>query len=151
MGDSLTLRAATAADASLMARLHQSAFAEGWSAKAFAELMVLPEDFTFVVEMGGVPAGFVLARVAAGEAEILTLAISSDYRRRGLGRALMRAAAARAAEGGASALFLEVDAENIPARRLYEALGFAEVGRRGAYYRRKAGRAADALILKLQL
>ena len=151
MGDSVNLRAATAADASLMARLHKGAFAEGWSEKALADLIVLPGSFAFIVEIDGIPAGFVLTRVAADEAEILTLAVSPDYRCHGLGRALMQAAAKRAAEGGATALFLEVDAGNIPARRLYEALGFAEVGRRGAYYRRKEEQAAEALILKWPL
>ena len=147
----MNLRAATTADASLLAGLHGASFAEGWSAEAIKDLVALPGSFAFFVEIGGIPAGFVLARTAADEAEILTLAVSPACRRRGLGRALMHAAAARAAEGGASALFLEVDAENIGARRLYSALGFAEAGRRGAYYARQGAPAADALILKLTL
>ncbi len=147
----MNLRAARTADASLMAGLHAVSFAEAWSAEAFRDLMVLPGNFAFIAKISRAPAGFVLARTAADEAEILTLAVAPAYRGRGLGRALMRAAAARAAEAGASALFLEVDVENIPARRLYEALGFAEVGRRGAYYARKGVLAADALTLKLLL
>lgn len=147
----MKLRAATTADAPLMAGLHAASFAEGWSAGAIADLMVSPGSFAFVVELDGIPVGFVLARTAADEAEILTLAVSPACRGRGLGRVLMRAAAARAKEGGALAIFLEVDAGNISARRLYGMLGFAEVGRRGAYYARKGAEAGDALTLKLTL
>ena len=147
----MNLRAATAEDAGLMAGLHAASFADGWSAEALKGLLTMPGSFAFLVESTVNPAGFVLARTAADEAEILTLAVSPAFRRRGLGLTLMRAAATRAAACGASALFLEVDAGNLPARRLYDTLGFAEVGRRGAYYRRNADQAADALTLKLPL
>jgi ribosomal-protein-alanine N-acetyltransferase len=89
----------------------------------------------------------VLARVAAGEAEILTLAVVPGARRRGLGAALMQAALARAAEAGAREMFLEVAEGNEAARRLYGALGFAGVGRRPRYY--SDGR--DALVLRRSL
>ncbi|TCZ55290.1 GNAT family N-acetyltransferase [Roseicella aquatilis] len=92
-------------------------------------------------------AGFVLARAAGGEAEILTLAVLPAARRQGLGAALMAAALAGAAARGAEAMFLEVAAGNAAALPLYRGLGFAEVGRRRRYY----PDGADALVLRRDL
>jgi ribosomal-protein-alanine N-acetyltransferase len=88
----------------------------------------------------------VLARVAGGEAEILTLAVAPYARGRGLGRALLCAAIAQAERAGAEEMFLEVGSDNPAARALYAGLGFVNVGARKAYYR---GR--DAAVLRLSL
>jgi ribosomal-protein-alanine N-acetyltransferase len=90
--------------------------------------------------------GFVLARVAADEAEIVTLAVRPAARGRGLGRALLQAAIDKARSLGADTMFLEVGADNPQALALYAGLGFAKVGARKAYY---DGR--DALVLRLPL
>jgi [ribosomal protein S18]-alanine N-acetyltransferase len=95
----------------------------------------------------GAPAGFALGRVAANEAEVLTLAVRPAARRAGAGQALMRALMAQAARRGAGAMFLEVAAGNAAARALYAGLGAAEVGRRRRYY----PDGADALVLRLAL
>ena len=92
-------------------------------------------------------AGFVLARQAADEAEILMLAVLPAARRQGLGRRLVEACAAEAARHGATTLFLEVAAGNDAARALYRATGFAQVGRRRGYY----ADGADALVLRRPL
>ena len=91
--------------------------------------------------------GMVLARVAADEAEILTIAVLPEARRRGLGRALLEATATEAAARGAVALFLEVSAENVPARALYAGHGFVPVGQRRGYY----ADGADALVMRREL
>jgi [ribosomal protein S18]-alanine N-acetyltransferase len=92
-------------------------------------------------------AGLVLARAIAGEAEVLTLAVLPAARRRGLGLALMTGAIDRAAAAGATAMLLEVAADNTAAQGLYALLGFAEVGRRRRYY--ADGR--DALVMRRAL
>ena len=77
--------------------------------------------------------GFVLARAAAGEAEILTLAVAPAARGKGLGRALLQAAIDQAQGPWARAtIFLEVGADNPHALALYAGLGFAKVGMRKA-------------------
>jgi ribosomal-protein-alanine N-acetyltransferase len=91
--------------------------------------------------------GFVLARVAADEAEILTLAVAADARRQGHGASLLAHAMAAAAARGAAAMFLEVAATNEAARALYTAAGFGEAGRRARYY----ADGGDALILRRTL
>jgi [ribosomal protein S18]-alanine N-acetyltransferase len=131
--------------ATALAALHASAFAaeEAWGESAFARQLELPGVFGFIHP----DAGLVLARVAADEAEILTLGVASSARRRGVGMALLRAALRDAAARGAETAFLEVSAGNAAARRLYAAAGFRPVGRRPSYY---AG-GADALVFAVRL
>ena len=79
--------------------------------------------------------GFLLARTAADEAEILDLAVALSFRRRGVGRRLVGEALAWAGRQGARQCWLEVRASNAAARAFYRALGFREQGRRPRYYR----------------
>ncbi len=147
------LREAGAFDLRLLAGLHRAAFedqpgAELWDAAALAELMAMPGALALIVEAGGAPLGLALGRVAAGEAEVLTLGVRPAARRLGLGRALVDALVSRAAALGVRKVFLEVAEDNKDARKLYLAAGFREVGRRGGYYRRPTG-GVDAVIMQL--
>jgi tRNA threonylcarbamoyladenosine biosynthesis protein TsaB len=128
-------------DVAALARVHAAAFDKPWDVTALKALLTLPGTFAFAS-----PSGFVLARTAAGEAEILTLAVAPPARERGLGRALVKAAAARASQLGAGSMFLEVGTDNPAALSLYGRLGFVRVGERKRYYE---GR--DALVLKAAL
>ena len=120
------------AHAAALAGIHARAFhpEEVWAEAAFASQLALPNTFGFVHLDGGL----VLGRVAANEAEILTLAVVPHARRQGLGRALLRAAMAAATGRGAETMFLEVSAGNRAARGLYDGAGFRPVGRRPGYY-----------------
>jgi [ribosomal protein S18]-alanine N-acetyltransferase len=128
-----------------LALLHAACFPEPWDAAAISASLVAPGAFAYAHEDG-----FVLARTAGGEAEILTLAVVPPARSRGLGRALLRAAIVRARELGAETMFLEVGADNPRALALYTGLGFAKVGTRKAYYSAIPG-SGDALVLRLSL
>jgi ribosomal-protein-alanine N-acetyltransferase len=96
---------------------------------------------------GGIATGFVLARVHAGEVEIMTLCVAPSFRAAGQGKLLLTAALAEAAARQAGEVFLEVAADNAAALALYGRAGFAEVGRRSGYYARGSGR-VDALMMK---
>lgn len=139
------LLVADAADAPALAALHAAALPanQAWGTDAIALLLALPGAFGFWRPHQG----FGLARVAADEAEILTLAVAPAARRQGLARALLAAMAARAAGAGAAALFLEVGVGNAAARALYVGAGFACVGRRARYY----ADGTDALLLRRAL
>jgi [ribosomal protein S18]-alanine N-acetyltransferase len=128
-------------DTAPLAALHAACFPDAWTAQAIADLLATSGTFAFHAADG-----FVLVRVAAGEAEILTLAVAPAARGKGLGRALLQAAISKARALGAQAVFLEVGTDNPAARALYAALGFVKVGMRKAYYQ---GR--DALVLRLSL
>lgn len=117
-----------------------------WSAAALADLLKGQGAFAFETK-----AGFIIVRAAGDEAEVLTLAVRVDHRRVGNGARLVRAAAAHAHGLGASHLFLEVGLSNVAARKLYEALGFKEVGRRDRYYAVAPDKFEDALVLRSNL
>lgn len=128
----MSLVRATRCHGPLLAAIHAEAFPprEQWGADAMALQLGLLGAAGWLAG----DAGFVLFRVAADEAEILTLAVRPGCRRRGIGRALLEAALASAREAGATAMFLEVAADNEAAAALYATAGFGEVGRRRRYY-----------------
>lgn len=133
-------------DLSRLAWLHGESFAVPWTEDALNDLLATPGTFAFAGDDG-----FIIARAAADEAEILTLAVRPDFRRKGLGTTLVHAAAGHAQRLGSCRLFLEVAVGNVPAAKLYESLGFHEVGRRNAYYAVAPGKYEDALILRSNL
>jgi ribosomal-protein-alanine N-acetyltransferase len=143
----------TPRDAGALARLHMEDFSRPWSAQEFETLLSQPVNFGFKALAAGAKAadGFVLARLVAGEAEILTVAVARAARRRGLGRALMDAVLRTLHAQRAEALFLEVDETNAAALALYRRLGFREVGRREGYYRGKGGAPTGALVMRRDL
>ncbi len=123
---------ASPAHAAVLAALHALAFppSERWDAAAFAAQLGLPGVFGLLLP----EAGILLARVAADEAEILTVGIVLPARRAGHGAALLRAAETQAARAGARKMFLEVAARNVAARAMYKSAGYATVGYRPRYY-----------------
>ena len=135
-----------ASDSRAFARLHAASFADAWTAQAIADLLDMQGAFAFASD-----AGFILARAAAGEAEILTLAVAPDARRQGLATALVRAAASHAHLLGAESFFLEVAVGNDAARALYARLGFAQAGQRKGYYAATGRKPEDALVLRSNL
>jgi tRNA threonylcarbamoyladenosine biosynthesis protein TsaB len=135
-GRTMTSRviAASLGEVGLLAALHQACFAPGWDAAAFVQLLAMPGAAAFMAIGADGPEALIVYRMAADEAEILTLAVLPERRRRGLAGILLERAAAAAAEAGAGAMFLEVAADNTAARALYLAHGFGVVGRRRGYY-----------------
>ncbi len=153
----LLIRAAEPDDAGMVAALHRRLFDPAWDAASIAALMAPPTGLALVAHLppsASAPnplSGFLLARSAAGEAEILSIAASPETQRRGVARRLLETAIAEISARGALRLFLEVASDNDPALELYRNSGFIEVGRRRAYYTRRGGPAADALIMARDL
>lgn len=142
------IRRASASDAGTLAALHAPVFADAWPAASFSSLLEREGVVALIASRdAGEPEGFILVRAAAGEAEVLTFCVATSARRAGLGRALLEHACNEAATLGAQEMFLEVAEANAPARGLYDALGFAVVGRRAAYYHQDT-LAADALVMR---
>ncbi len=145
------LSEANARDAAAFAALHAVSFRHGWSDGEFERLLLERNVVAHRASAGRALHGFILSRLAAGEAEILSVAVAAARRGRGLARALLTLHMRRLAGLGAQAVFLEVDEGNEPARRLYQRAGFREVGRRPGYYRQGSAPAASALVLRRDL
>ena len=147
------LRPVLACDLDALADLHERAFPPGWSREALAALLGSPGVAAFLAESEAdtAPCGFVLVRTAADEGEVLTIAVDPDRRRAGIARALLDMALAGAVCAGARAMFLEVEAGNVAAERLYASAGFRIVGLRRDYYRHANGDRRDAQVMRLDL
>lgn len=144
----LRLQHGSPTDAALLETLHAACFDHSWDADAFTRMMSMPGTMALVATSADrQPAGFVLLRQAADEAEILTIGTRPAFRRRGIARHLINEAAEELLAGKVAKLFIEVAASNAPARSLYAACGFREVGTRRNYYDRGGGTAEDAIVM----
>ena len=140
----MTIERVGPAHAAVLAAIHGAAFPhEAWGAGAFQVQLEMHSVLGLLDSRGG----FALLRITADEAELLTLGVLPAMRRRGIARDLLEEGIRRARTLGVRTLFLEVNIRNHPARRLYEATGFREVGRRPRYY----ANGEDALILRATL
>jgi [ribosomal protein S18]-alanine N-acetyltransferase len=147
------IRAIGAERSAECAAIHAASFAYPWQEADFEQLFVASGTFAdgAIEAKEEHLAGFVLSRVAAGEAEILTLAVAPEWRRRGIASSLLAPHLSGLAAIQVTRLFLEVGAENTAARALYANFGFAEVGERKAYYRTAGAPMAGALVMRRDL
>lgn len=143
------IEAVTAAAADMLADLHARAFDRPWTAADIAKLMENGAVFALVARAEA-PQGFVLAWAAAGDAEVLTVAVVPEARRKGIAASLVTAAGVTALVRGAASMHLEVAEDNAAARGLYRKLGYEEAGRRHAYYAGEGG-SVDAIIMRRKL
>jgi ribosomal-protein-alanine N-acetyltransferase len=132
--------------AAALSALHARAFATPWSEAEISKLLKNRAVFA-LLSREAQDQGVVMAWAAAGDAELLTVAVIPEARRRGVGAALVTAAGAVALARGAASIHLEVAEDNSAARALYAKLGYEETGRRRAYY---AGDSAsvDAIVMR---
>jgi ribosomal-protein-alanine N-acetyltransferase len=132
-----TIRASRAPDAPAIAEiLRDSTEAAQWPPGSYPKLAESPGGVVLVceAERNGQLIGFVAARQAADEAEILNIAVLSDFRRKGIASALLEAALDGFRRSAIARVFLELRESNLPARNLYDRHGFVPSGRRTAYY-----------------
>ena len=138
-------------DAAALAALHGASFRRGWSEDEFERLLLDRSVLAHRATLGHQPVGFIISRIAAGEAEILSVAVARAHQGRGLARRLLDLHMRRLAGLGVRTIFLEVDDDNVPARRLYARNAFRQVGRRAGYYPRPGSAAGAALVLRRDL
>lgn len=136
----LQLRAARPADD---AQLDALAREVGLSLHAEKE-RGLPQARLLVAEWQGELCALALGWIVADELEVVDVAVAEAFRRRGVAQALVAQLLAEARERGCREAFLEVRAGNVPAQRLYQALGFERVGERAGYY----GDGEDAFLFR---
>lgn len=129
------------------------AYGEAWNRRQVSDALALHHTHALVVDEQGVqltgtdtsrPAGFVMTRCAADEEELLLIAVSPYFRRRGLGSILIERLVDQAAARGVRRIFLEMRRGN-PAVHLYRKAGFEPIGKRPNYYRLASGDKVDAI------
>jgi ribosomal-protein-alanine N-acetyltransferase len=103
-----------------------------------------------IAEIGVDLIGYGVMSVGAGEAHVLNLCVAEAFRGRGVGRTLLRHLLERGAASGMREAFLEVRPSNVAAIRLYQSLGFDQVGMRRGYYQAVGGR-EDATVFRIDL
>jgi [ribosomal protein S18]-alanine N-acetyltransferase len=133
------------------ARLHATAFAHPWSAAEFEALLAAANAVADGALRRTGLVGFALSRRAAGEAELLSIAVSKAERGKGIGAAILNAHLARLGAVGVSEVFLEVEPGNAAALALYHRFGFERAGERKGYYRQGRSNAAPAMTLRCEL
>lgn len=116
-----------------------------WSAQDFEQFLATPGVFLVSESVG-----FALGRVTIDEAELLTLAVSPDAQRGGIGTRLLSHFERDAQNHGARRAFLEVAANNNAATALYAKAGWTQNGLRKGYYRAKPF-AIDAITMSKAL
>jgi [ribosomal protein S18]-alanine N-acetyltransferase len=142
------IRPAAPADAASLVAIERRCFSDPWNETSFREALDSPWSFGLVAHSAQAIAGYLIGREVAGTGEVLNLAVSPDFRRRGVARALLRTGLALLRKRHVDEVFLEVRESNRSALALYLSSGFRPVGQRSAYYRNPK---EDALVLWLAL
>jgi [ribosomal protein S18]-alanine N-acetyltransferase len=138
-------------DASALAQIHGASFHRGWGEGEFESMLTERNTLAHRLRIGRKTIGFSVSRMAADEAELLSIAVAESHRGRGLSGNLLMTHLGHLAGRGVRTVFLEVEENNQPARRLYERAGFAVVGRRERYYRQAGGEPLNALLMRRDL
>ena len=150
-GGTAAVEPATARDATRLAQLHGASFAHGWGESEFEAMLSERNTLIHRLRLGRKIIGFAVSRIGADEAEILSVAVDPSHRGRGLSRTLLMTHLGHLAGRGVRTIFLEVEENNQPARRLYDRGGFVVVGRRERYYKQPSGEQLNALLMRRDL
>ena len=128
-----------------VAALEKICFSDPWSERSVASELENKLAYWLVALEGETVAGYIGSQTVMEETDMMNVAVHPDFRRKGIAEALVDGLVAALKEKGSRCLTLEVRASNEPAIKLYEKLGFAQIGRRPKYYRNPR---EDALILR---
>ena len=150
-GDAAQVEPATLRDAPKLAQLHGASFHRGWGEGEFEGMLSERNTLVHRLRLGRKIVGFAVSRMAADEAEILSIAVAASHRGRGLSHNLLLTHLGHLAGRGVRTVFLEVEENNQPARRLYQGAGFGIAGRRERYYRQASGEQLNALLMRRDL
>ena len=128
-----------------VAALEKICFSDPWSENSVAYELTNKLAYWLVALEGDTVAGYIGSQTVMEETDMMNVAVHPDYRRKGIAEALVNGLVEALKEQGSHCLTLEVRASNEPAKKLYEKLGFCQIGRRPNYYRNPR---EDALILR---
>ena len=125
-------------------RIEKEIFSIPWSAHSFEDAAMTKENIYLVCECNGVIAGYCGLWTVLGEGNITNMAVDKEYRKKGIGEALMKEMEKRGRQKDVDIFFLEVRQSNAAARRLYDKMGYKEIGTRKRFYERPV---EDAIVM----
>ena len=141
--------------ARMISELHARCFEREWGTAEIANIIQQDNVICIIAKETGKPKipplAFVIVRLAADEAEILSIGVDPGQRRYGLATKLLNEATRRLQGERTKSLFLEVDQANKPAVNLYKQLRFKSIAERPAYYQNTDGENSAALVMRLDL
>lgn len=126
--------------------IENACFSQPWSEQAFYDELINPYGITLVAKCDGVVAGFLNVRDVCGEIYINNIAVSENFRGRGLGQALLLELEKREFVF----ITLEVRESNLPAISLYEKMGYEKIGLRKNFYEKPVENAILMTKFKLK-
>jgi [ribosomal protein S18]-alanine N-acetyltransferase len=138
----------TEGDLEQVVAIEEKSFSRPWTPEQFRDELRSPYAFprVAVTPSGGV-AGYLCPSLLLDEGEILDVAVSGEFRGKGIGRLLVLDALEFFRERGALRVYLEVRVSNQAAISLYRSLGFRDAGCRKRYYEN----GEDALLMDIIL
>jgi len=143
------IRPMLASDIDEVLRIEQASYAFPWTSGIFHDSLRVGY-LCSVMEVGFVLAAYGVLSAGAGEAHLLNVCVREQFRSRGLGRRMLQHLMMQARDDGARVMFLETRPSNLAAVRLYQALGFVQIGARRGYYQSVEGR-EDAIVMRRAL
>ena len=132
-----------------IAAIEQASYAFPWSENIFRDCLRVGYTCR-ALDLAGQVIGYGVMSLGAGEAHILNVCVRNEFRSLGFGRRLLEHLLERAGASGVAEAFLEVRPSNLAAIRLYQHLGFEQIGIRRGYYQSPDGR-EDAIVLKREI
>lgn len=138
----------TKEDLAFIEKLEKELFSDPWSLSSLESWLSGCGGKGYLLWTDSVPCAYALFQSFAGEGELLRCGVAPEMRRKSLGFSLLSFALNEEKNAGIHRIFLEVRSQNIPAKNLYEKLGFSLLGKRNAYYQKPLD---DALIYEKQL
>jgi ribosomal-protein-alanine N-acetyltransferase len=140
-------------DCQAVADLETQLFAGRFTPQSIRDMLNKPAFYGAVLPAVGLAAGsaaaihaYCLCMITADCADIIAIGTHSDWQRRGFGRIMLEHLIGVTEQQHVETILLEVAADNMPARQLYDSCGFVEIGCRKNYYKRGETR-CDAVIM----
>jgi ribosomal-protein-alanine N-acetyltransferase len=120
-----------------------------WTKEILRDCILYKYD-SFVVVLNDNLVGYIISKITYPETHILNLTVKKNFRKKGIGKALIELIISDARLRNSENIILEVRADNTDAQSLYKKLNFEVIGTRKDYYESKNGR-EDAYVLNLNL